>query len=998
MVNYSGVMRWQFVALFALVFSLHGLSKDYYWVGDGGEWNDATHWATVSGGTGGAGIPGLNDDVFFDGNSFTVPGQVVTINDAAYCRDLNATQVGQSMTFMGRATHIKVGGSFEVTYDAHWDYYGDIIFTANDNDNVINGGDQQLKSNLIFDGKGEWTLTNNLGLRFDGELELLQGTLITNGWQLFMGTLRAPAGKKRGMELSNSIIYVNKELDLGNVSDLNIDAGTSLFKLANDIPEAKRRRGDVGDQHFEYRITCGNNITVNMTITSNYNGQDISCNGACDAEVTVEVCLPGNAACDDVTPCGWSVSFQGGPFTSQLVYPGECAGNVSATVLDSCQMIFPGIFEQCTENINITEPPIIFLNVLGIVDPSCPDSCDGQAFVAAGGGTGSLSINWNNGETGTNPQMLCVGQNYVTITDDNGCVEQDSVTILDPPPIIAGVDITDPSCFGFCDGVVFSSPSGGNGGPWTWTWDPALTVGGGPDTTINVCSGTYTLDIMDVDGCPYDTTFTVTDPPPLVITVDNVVNNVCATDCLGEITVSASAGTSPYTYEWFDCATGLPIGQTSPTATGLCNGDYYVEVTDAGGCILPIPCETISSPPLLTVTTTINNDASCFGICDGSITAFPAGGTGPGTYTYEWFDCATGLPQGGVAQTNSTLCGANSYYVVVTDGNGCTVQSSPCDSIIDPLPITVPTTVTQISCFGICDGEILAAPTGGTTPYVLEWQNCATGLPIGQTLNPATALCQGEYQLQVTDANGCMGLSACDTIIEPPQITFSPVVTDVVCNGDCNGTITANPTGGTLPYASLNWLDCATGLSLVPPQGADPATGLCPGDYQLEVTDANGCVVSSSCETVTEPPPLTASVSSTPISCGGACDGTATATPAGGVTPYTYQWLDCATGLPIGQTTQTATNLCPGDYQAEVTDANGCVDITSCITLSPVPVLDITAVSTDETCAGTCDGTATGTATGGTTPYTYEWIDCATGLPVVPAQTTPNATNLCPGD
>ena len=131
---------------------------------------------------------------------------------------------------------------------------------------------------------------------------------------------------------------------------------------------------------------------------------------------------------------------------------------------------------------------------------------------------------------------------------------------------------------------------------------------------------------------------------------------------------------------------------------------------------------------------------------------------------------------------------------------------------------------------------------------------------------------------------------------------------------------------------------------------------------------------------------MSATTSSTDATFGG-CDGTATVTVSGGVTPYTYLW-DGSAGF---QATITAVGLCAGTYYVTVTDANGDTLVTSeMVNESSGTSLTATTSSTDAN-AGLCDGTATVTATGGTPPYTYQW-DGNTGN-----QTGATATNLCSG-
>ncbi len=127
---------------------------------------------------------------------------------------------------------------------------------------------------------------------------------------------------------------------------------------------------------------------------------------------------------------------------------------------------------------------------------------------------------------------------------------------------------------------------------------------------------------------------------------------------------------------------------------------------------------------------------------------------------------------------------------------------------------------------------------------------------------------------------------------------------------------------------------------------------------------------------------IAVSITSTSVTCNGACDGTATASVTGGTPGYTYSWM------PGGQTTSTATGLCAGTYTLTVTDANGCTGIATVVITEPTAIV-VTASTTPATCNGACDGTATATVTGGTPGYTYSWMPGG--------QTTSSVTGLCAG-
>src|SRR5690606_5805423 len=154
-----------------------------------------------------------------------------------------------------------------------------------------------------------------------------------------------------------------------------------------------------------------------------------------------------------------------------------------------------------------------------------------------------------------------------------------------------------------------------------------------------------------------------------------------------------------------------------------------------------------------------------------------------------------------------------------------------------------------------------------------------------------------------------------DTIVvnEPPQITGSISATQVTCNGACDGTATIAAAGGT---GALNytWNPLPGGG-----QGTTTAIGLCAGNWDVTVTDDQGCSVNFP-TTITQPTALVINnASSTDVTCFGANNGTAFVLHSGGTGPFTYEWFDCNSGLPIGQTTQVASVLSPGDYQVVIT-------------------------------------------------------------------------------
>lgn len=185
--------------------------------------------------------------------------------------------------------------------------------------------------------------------------------------------------------------------------------------------------------------------------------------------------------------------------------------------------------------------------------------------------------------------------------------------------------------------------------------------------------------------------------------------------------------------------------------------------------------------------------------------------------------------------------------------------------------------------------------------------------------------------------------------------------------GYCSGSANLAPTGGSGTYNYL-WStgDTTNSISL-----------LCPGAYSVTVYDATD-TVSVSFNIYDPCMGFTGAYSSTPASGPGICDGSVTYTAGGGTPPYMYTWN-------TGATTQTITNVCPGNYTATATDVNGC--ITSPIVVAVGSSLSINVTTTDDL-SGNCSGSASAVVSGGSGGYTYLWN---TG------ETTGSISNLCPG-
>lgn len=602
-------------------------------------------------------------------------------------------------------------------------------------------------------------------------------------------------------------------------------------------------------------------VSVSAVLTN------VTCNGGSNGAIALTVT-------NGVAPVTFSWTGPA-PFTSTSEdISGLVAGTYCVTVTSSG----PCLVDTC---FTITEPTPIVPNE-SHTDVTCNGLCNGTGTVAPTGGIPPYSYAWSSGTTPANATTggLCAGTFTVTITDAVLCTETASVTVTQPAPIVLSTSKTDMSCNGVCDGTATVSVTSGGTPPFTYLWCDGQTTA----TATALCDGACGVTVTDANGCTSTGSVTINEPAAMTASITSQTNPLCFGNCNGTATVTASGGTTPYSYSW--C-----LGQTTQSVNNLCDGACGVTVTDDNGCTATSSV-TLTQPPLLTAAITGQTNPTCFGQCNGSATVTAAGGT-PG-YTYLWCNSQAGITASGLCDG---ACG-----VTVTDNNSCTATASV--TIIQPTQLTVTTSQTNVTCNGLCDGTATAIPSGGTPPYTYAWSGGTT--PANVTTG---GLCAGTYTVTVRDANLCTA-TATVTITEPAPIVLSISQTNVLCNGQCNGTATVTVvSGGTAPF-TYTWSGGST-----PNQ---PTTGgLCAGPYTVTVRDANNCTKTATV-TITQPAVLTAANGGfTDVTCGGLCTGTGTITVAGGTLPYSYAWGN-------GETTNPAVALCAGSFTPTVTDANGC--------------------------------------------------------------------------
>lgn len=643
------------------------------------------------------------------------------------------------------------------------------------------------------------------------------------------------------------------------------------------------------------------------------------------AALTASASAQTNVACNGGTTGSATVSATGG--TGSYTYSWSPSGGTAATASGLTAGTYTVTVTDAnlcftTQSFTITQPPVLSATTAA-TSVSCFGGSNGTASVTVSGGTPGYTYAW--APLGGNSATITgrpAGTYTCTITDANGCTLVKTITINTPAALSGTISKTDVSCNGGTNGVATVTALGGVGG-YTYSWSP---TGGTAATASGLTAGTYTVTITDANTCSTTASITIIQPSALSA-VTSQTNVLCNGGATGTATVTASGGTTNYTYLW------SPTGGTAATATGLTAGNYSCLITDNNGCTLT-KTFTIMQPSVLAATTSQINATCSTG---GQAAVNVSGGTTP--YSYLWSN-------GAATQIVTGLLAGN-YSVVITDGNGCTLTKN--FTITTTNTLVAATSQTNVLCNGSNTATATVIPSGAPGPFTYVWA------PFGGNADTAANLTAGNYSVTITSANGCSIIKNF-TITEPAAINITPSQTNLLCNGAVTGSASVVVTGGTGGY-TYSWA----------PSGgtASTATGLAAGTYTVTVKDANLCTKTQSF-TITQPTALTAATFQTNVSCNGGSNGSATVNVTGGTGAYTYSWS------PSGGTAATATGLAAGTYTVTITDANLCTT-TAAVTITQPTALTATTVKTDVSCNGANDGTATVTATGGTGSYTYSW-------------------------
>lgn len=289
---------------------------------------------------------------------------------------------------------------------------------------------------------------------------------------------------------------------------------------------------------------------------------------------------------------------------------------------------------NCTDTASIT---LIQPDTLSVIQTQtnvdCYNKATGAATVSVSGGTTPYTYSWNNGNTTSSISGLVDGTYTVLITDNNACTTLKTFVITEPALLTVSLSQSPVICHNSETGAAFAQVQGGTS-PYTISWNSSpIQVG---DSALNLPAGLYFATVTDAHGCITKNNTSLSNPPLLVLHLDETVNTYCSW-ANGSISTQALGGLAPYTYTW---STDTP--QTTQNINLLMAGDYVGWVTDSLGCQDTLNVTLTDTPPaapLFTSTPTNDNEI----LLSQAQISFQNQSTGAIAYSWNFGDTHTSV-------------------------------------------------------------------------------------------------------------------------------------------------------------------------------------------------------------------------------------------------------------------------------------------------------------------------------------------------------------------
>ena len=449
---------------------------------------------------------------------------------------------------------------------------------------------------------------------------------------------------------------------------------------------------------------------VNFSLTTTIN--NISCSGMNDGSLTVN---PNGG----IPPYSYSWNTSPPLYTQTISNLGE--GSYYVTVIEG---------HGCTAATSaaVIDPEEFFAQINNLQNVRCYGAANGSVNVTVNGGLPPYGIAWSSGNiSGFNPQNLGPGNYSLTVSDVNGCTYDRSFSITQPSQLSVNYSLNNALCYG--EPVSATINVSGGTSAYSVVWQDGSTNYSNSNIPANTEFG-YT--VTDGNNCVQSGTLSVTSPAEML--VNGTIKHVtCKGDSDGTIRIHMAGNTPPYDIRW-------STGEDTVFISGKPAGFYTVTITDANDCTAVHTFNVTEADEELELIYFVN-DIQCHGSNQGSIVLDASGGITP----YSFRLGAGNYEVGG--NVHSGLSGGQ-YNFRVIDARGCSVNAT--SLILEPAELQIITDPVRPSCIGNDDGRIGLNISGGTEPYHIRFNDRLS------TSDEFEGLRQGEYNIEILDANNCV--------------------------------------------------------------------------------------------------------------------------------------------------------------------------------------------------------------------------------------------------
>lgn len=503
--------------------------------------------------------------------------------------------------------------------------------------------------------------------------------------------------------------------------------GTGTYTYAWDSGEKvnKAIKLNLGTHRVTVTDASGCSATGEVTVTENIAELQLTIQ-----ETTPVKCAGGNqGAIKAVIKGGKSpYTYQWGNNESTAELTNIPDGTYKLTITDAAG-------QTASAMLTVTAPAALTLDAK--VDlPAATGKNDGKASVIATGGTGKYTYQWDSGETVAKALALNAGKHNVTVTDANGCTATTEINITENILPLA-VKITQDKkilCAGKADASLAAQVSGGKP-PYTYAWKGNATPLTG-ESIANLGPGKYSLSVTDASGLASTAEFTITEPKPLELSVEEIFP-ATTNNADGKIILRANGGTASYTLDGNTTA----AGSNTFTIDRLKPGDHLLIVNDAAGCSAQLTVNITENVLPLTTSIKQTKEILCSGNEEGALEVSVKGGKTP--LTYAW---STGDKQASISNLKK-----GSYSVTVTDAAGQTSKAEFTIKEPEPIQLLI-ANIRSATNDRINDGKSNVTTNGGTGSFTFLWNS-------GETDHQAVKLPMGPAYVIATDQNGCTAKS-----------------------------------------------------------------------------------------------------------------------------------------------------------------------------------------------------------------------------------------------